>query len=223
MRILVVEDEKGISDFLKISFEAECFAVDVAEDGERGLALAKANSYDVIVLDNMMPKKTGLEVCKELRKEGNPVPIIMLSVKSETMTKIDLLNAGADDYLTKPFSFFELLARVRALLRRPKKIENDVIQIDDLVVDIKKHLVKRGDEFIHITRKEFTLLEYLVKNQGTVLSRGMIMDHVWDTNTDPFSNTVESHILNLRKKIDVEGKTKLIKTISGKGYKIDAN
>lgn len=222
MRILVVEDEKGIQDFIKVSLEAECFVVDTADDGEKGLELARTGNYDAIVLDNMMPVKTGLEMIQELRSEGNITPIIMLSVKSEVMTKVDLLNAGADDYLTKPFSFYELLARIRALMRRPKKMESEVLKLDDLVMDTKKHLIYRGEESIHLTRKEFILLEYLLRNQGTVLSRGMIMEHVWDMNADPFSNTVESHILNLRKKIDLDGKKKLIKTISGRGYKIDA-
>ena len=196
--------------------------MDTAEDGEKGMKSALANNYDAIIMDNLMPKKTGLELCKDLRAMGSVVPIIMLSVKSEIMTKVDCLNAGVDDYLTKPFSLFELLARLRALLRRPKKIESEIIQIDDLVLDIKKHIVRRGEEYAHLTRKEFALLEYLMRNQGTVISRGMIMERIWDQNADLFSNTVESHVLNLRKKIDTEGKKKLLKTISGRGYRIDA-
>jgi DNA-binding response OmpR family regulator len=221
MRLLVVEDEKEILNFLKKSLEAEHFVVDAAKDGEKGSFLARTNDYDLIVLDNVMPKKSGLEVCKDIRQDGKSVPILILSVKTETTTKVDLLNAGADDYLTKPFSLDELLARIRALLRRPKQIENEILQINDLILDSNKSTVKRGNQEIYLTRKEFVLLKYLMKNQGIALSRGMIMEHVWDMSADPFSNTIESHILSLRKKIDAKGKKKLIHTISGRGYKLD--
>lgn len=220
MRILVVEDEKEIRDFIKSSLEAECYAVDAAPDGEKGSYLARTNDYDLIILDNVMPKKSGLEVCEEIRKDGKKVPILILSVKSETTTKVDLLNAGADDYLTKPFSLDELLARIKALLRRPPELENEVYSIDGLELNENKHSVKRDGKEIYLTRKEFALLKYLMKNQGIVLSRGMIMEHVWDMSIDPFSNTIESHILSLRKKIDMRGKKKIICTIPGRGYKI---
>ena len=203
MRILVVEDEKEIRDYLSTSLKAECFAVDTAEDGAKGSYLASTNDYDLILLDNIMPKKTGQEVCEEIRKEGITIPILILSVKSETTTKVDLLNAGADDYLTKPFSLDELLARMRSLLRRPKEIEKEIYQLDDLTLDDIKHAVTRGEKDIYLTRKEFTLLKYLLKNQDAVLSRGMIMEHVWDMSVDPFSNTIEAHINSLRKKIDI--------------------
>lgn len=221
MKILVVEDEKEIRDFLKKSLEAECYVVDVAKDGEQGSFLARTNDYDLILLDNIMPKKTGLEVCRDIRQEENNVPIIMLSVQSETITKVDLLNAGADDYLTKPFSLDELLARIKALSRRPNKIENEILLIDDLSLDAGRHLVQRGQTDINLTRKEFTLLKYLMKNQGTVLSRSMIMEHVWDMSADPFSNTIESHIVSLRKKVDLNNRQKLIHTVNGRGYKMD--
>lgn len=221
MRVLVVEDEKEIRNFLKRSLEAECYAVDTAEDGERGSFLARTNKYDLVLLDNMMPKKTGLEVCKEVRSEGIEIPILVLSVKSESTTKVDLLNAGADDYLTKPFSVDELFARIKALLRRPSKIEQELMEIDNLTLEESRHVVKRGDKEIKLTRKEFSLLKYLLKNKGIVLSRSMIMEHVWDMSADPFSNTIESHIMSLRKKIDFAGMNKLIYTISGRGYKID--
>lgn len=221
MRILIIEDEKDINNFIKVSLEGECFAVDSADDGETGSYLARTNDYDIIILDNMLPKKSGIEIIKELRKEGKAVPVIMLSVRSEATTKVDLLNAGADDYITKPFSFQELLARIRALLRRPKIIEKETMSVDDLIVDYSKHKVRRGKEELYLTKKEFMLLEYLMRNKGIVLSRGMILEHVWDMNADPFSNTVESHILNLRKKIDMPGKNKLIHTIPGRGYKIE--
>ena len=221
MRTLIVEDEKDICDFLKKSLESECYVVDTAFDGEEGLRLIQTSSYDIVILDNNMPKKTGLEVCKELRAEGNSVPILMLSVQSETTTKVDLLNAGADDYLTKPFSIDELNARIKALLRRPKEIESEDLRIDDLFLDLNRHIVTRGEKEIYLTKKEFTLLQYLLRNKGIVLSRSMIMEHVWDMNVDPFSNTIESHIMSLRKKLDLPKYKKLIHTVSGRGYKID--
>lgn len=223
MRLLIVEDEKEILSFLKPSLEAECFAVDIAEDGEKGAYLAKSNDYDVIILDNMLPKKSGAEVCQEIRLSGKTVPIIILSALSDVNKKVELLNIGADDYLTKPFSFQELVARIKTLLRRPAPIKNDLLQIDDLSLDLRKNLVTRGQEEIRLTRKEFMLLEYLLRNPGLVLSRSMIMEHVWDMNADPFSNTIEAHILSLRKKIKTKNSQKeLIHTIPGRGYKIDA-
>jgi len=222
MRVLCIEDEKEISAFLKSSLEAECFSVDVAEDGERGLFLAHTTNYDLIVLDNILPKKSGFEVCQEVRKKGKKMPILMLSVKSDTPTKVQLLNAGADDYLSKPFSLEELLARINALLRRPLSLENETLQVDDLVLDTKSCTVRRGKKEIYLTRKEFMLLKYLLRNAGTVLSRGMILEHVWDMDTDPFSNTIESHIASLRRKLDTPGKKKLIHTVPARGYKIGA-
>lgn len=222
MRVLVVEDEKDIGHFLKVGLEAELFTVDIAEDGDRGLYLARTNDYDVLILDNILPKKMGIEICRELRILGKNMPIIVLSVKSDTTTKVELLNAGADDYLIKPFSFEELLARVRALMRRPQQLEDEVYEIDDLKLDTKRHTIKRGGKEVYLTRKEFMLLEYLLRNKGIVLSRGMILEHVWDMDTDPFSNTIESHILSLRKKIDSSGKRKLIHTVPGRGYKLEA-
>lgn len=220
MRILVIEDDKEIIKFLKPALQAESFIVDVAEDGETGSYVARTNDYDLIILDNVLPKKDGKCVCQEIRNKGKNMPIIMLSVKSEIGTKVELLDIGADDYLTKPFSFKELLARIKALLRRPEKIESDILEIDDLVLDENRQVVVRNKKEIYLTRKEFALLEYLMKNQGRVLSRGMIMEHVWDMNVDPFSNTVETHILNLRRKIEHRNAKPLIQTISGRGYKI---
>lgn len=220
MKLLIVEDEKDIRNYLFDNFKKEGYAVDLAENGEEGSFMARTREYDAMILDNAMPKKTGLQVCEEVRQDGNNLPIIMLSVKSEATTKVDLLNAGADDYVTKPFSMDELSARIKALLRRPKAIESEIIRIDDLEMDIGRHIVKRGKDEIQLTKKEFALLKYLMKNQGTVLSKNMLMEHVWDTAIDPFSNTIESHIMSLRKKIDAEGKKKLIHTIKGAGYKI---
>jgi len=221
MRVLVVEDESEIRNFLKKGLEAECFTVDTAENGEQVLSSVAENTYDLITMDYNMPKMNGMEALIELRKRSDHIPVLMLSVKSETTTKVDLLNAGADDYLTKPFSLDELMARVRALLRRPQSIQTEIHELDDLIMDIGKHLVKRSGEEIRLTRKEFSLLEYFLKNKAIVLSRGMIMEHVWDMSADPFSNTIESHVASLRKKIDLPGKKKLFHTIVGRGYKID--
>jgi DNA-binding response OmpR family regulator len=206
MRILIVEDEEGIASFLKAGLESEYFAVDVAEDGERGSYLARTNEYDIIILDNMLPKKEGAEVCDDIRKSGKTTPIIMLSARSELGIKVELLNKGADDYLTKPFSLEELIARIRALLRRPTTLSSEILQVDDLIMDTKKHVTTREGKEIYLTKKEFMLLELLMKHKGSVVSRGSIMEHVWDMNVDPFSNTIESHILNIRKKIFSKGK-----------------
>lgn len=221
MRVLVVEDDAKIRASLKKSLEAECYAVDVAEDGEAGLYLAQINEYDVMVVDNLMPKKTGLEMCRELRDQNNATPLLILSVESETDMKVRAFDNGADDYLTKPFSFNELTARLRALLRRQPIIEDDVLTIHDIELDTRKHKVTCSGADITLTRKEFMLLEYLMRNRGEVLSRGMIMEHVWDMNADPFSNTIESHVLSLRKKLDDDDKNRYIRTVSGRGYVFD--
>ena len=219
MKLLVVDDEQKIRDFLKRSFEEECFVVDTAGNGLEGVQFALINEYDLVILDNQMPNYTGLEVCNLLREKGKKFPILILSVNSDTDIKVDMLNAGADDYLTKPFSFQELLARVHALLRRPRDMTDSIIKAYGITLDSRKHNVLKNGVPVSLTRKEFMLLEYLMRNRGNVLSRGLIMEHVWDMNADPFSNTIESHILNLRKKIDIKNREKFIKTIPGRGYK----
>ena len=170
----------------------------------------------------MLPKMNGNEICQAIRAMKNHVPIIMLSAIDEARKKVELFNCGADDYISKPFSFEELLARIKALLRRPQKIESNILQMDELCLDKNSKSVFYGNKQIHLTRKEFLLLEYLMENQGIVLSRGMILEKIWDMNADPFSNTIESHIATLRKKINPH-KTKkgeLIQTVSGRGYMI---
>jgi two-component system copper resistance phosphate regulon response regulator CusR len=222
MNILIVEDNKEILSLLQPLLRSEGFVVDVAEHGDDGLYKAKTNNYDIIILDIMLPGKDGRQICKEIRSSGKQVPIIMLSVKGEIGTKVDLFSIGADDYVVKPFSFVELLARIRALLRRPNTMKSDVLRIGDLVLDIGRHVVTRGKKIIRLTPKEFFLLEYLMRNQDRVLSRAAILEHVWDMDADPFTNTIETHILNIRKKLGGKAKRNIIENISGVGYKINS-
>jgi two-component system OmpR family response regulator len=222
MRILVIEDDEAIANFIVGGLRAERFAVDWADDALKGLTWAKMNEYDLGVLDiNLGGGATGLETCAAIREKGKTFPIIMLSVTSDAPTKIRALNMGADDYLTKPFFMAELLARVRALLRREKKLTGPKLVISDLEMDSLTFMVKRAGRAIALNRKEFALLEYLMRNPGTTLTRAMILEHVWDINADPFTNTVDVHIRYLRAKIDDPYTTKLIKTIHGYGYKIE--
>lgn len=223
MKLLLIEDEKELAESLKQNLEAECFTVDWAENGEKGSFMARTNDYDIILLDYIMPIKKGDRVCKEIREDGKDTPIIMLTVKSEISSKINLFNLGVDDYITKPFSYRELTARLRAILRRPKKIKSDTTTIGDIVIDPWAQEVRNinNKKQIYLTRKEFMLLEYLSMNQGKIVSRGTLMEHAWDMNADPFSNTIESHILNLRRKIKKLTQKKIIKTIHNRGYRIN--
>jgi len=219
MRILVVEDNDMIRTTLVKYLEDEFFVVDTTGTGEKASFLARTNEYDAIVLDNMLPDKDGSVVCKEIRSFGNMVPILILSALSNTNEKIKLLELGADDYLTKPFLLKEVKARINALLRRPRVIASDVRTVGRLTIDNSTHKVLIGSKDVYLTRKEFTLLQYLVRNMETVVSRGMIMEHVWNTEVDPFSNTIEAHIFNLRKKLGSVAKV-IIHTIPGRGYRI---
>ena len=221
MRVLVIEDDRDIAEFIRVNLEAEFYTVDVGHDGEQGSFLARTNDYNLILVDHIMPKQNGDQVVKEIRRDNKHVPIIMLTISTQLETKLDLFSLGVDDYITKPFLFEELLARMRAVLKRPALVQNPVLRIGDLILNIDEHQVRRGKANIYLTRKEISLLEYLLKNRGKVLSRGMILEHVWDVNADPFSNTIESHILTLRRKINLPGKPELIHTIPGRGYKID--
>ena len=222
MRILLLEDEKDIASFVMNGLRAERFAVDWADTGEKGLMWAKVNEYDVGIFDIKLPgAQNGLQVCRTIRERGRTFPIIMLSVTGDVATKIEALNLGADDYLAKPFSLAELLARVHALLRRERKITGPKLVVGDLEMDTRAHTAARGGKQIALNRKEFALLEYLMRNPGTTLTRSMILEHVWDMNADPFTNTVDVHIRFLREKIDVGWRKKLLKTVHGFGYKIE--
>ena len=220
MKILIVEDDISIRNVLRLSLESKGFTIDEAEDGDIGSYLARTNSYDVILLDNVLPKKMGGHICKEIREAGKTTPIIVLSGKQEVLTKVQLLTLGADDYITKPFSFEELLARIQAVLRRPRDIEKPILKIKDIEINFSAQIIKRKNKEIYLTRKEFSLLEFLARNKDSVVSRGQILEHVWDMTVDPFSNTIETHIMNLRRKLK-DTKRTLISSFPGRGYKIN--
>lgn len=220
MRILLVEDEKRLSHYIKKGLTEAGFAVDAAYDGEEGLYLAKEETYDVIILDVMLPKLNGIEVCKKLRVSKKITPILMLTARSETEDKISGLNAGADDYLTKPFVFAELKARINALLRRSYRQISNVVAIDNLEIDPVKHVVTRNKKDIKLTPREFAILELLMRRKYEVVTRTQVIEHVWDYNFDSMSNIVDVFIGTLRKKIDKGKKIKLIHTLHGVGYMI---
>jgi len=218
MRILVVEDHKETATSLKRKLEAECYAVDIEHDGEKGFYKARTNDYDLILLDKGLPGKSGDEICSALREYKIAVPILILSATTEIEDKLSLLNCGADDYLTKPYAFAELAARVKALLRRPQNIEEKILIIDGLSLDHETYSLTFHERTESLTPKEFMLLEYLMKNAGRVISRTMILEHVWDGSVDQFSKSIEMHIMNLRKKIDPHKKDAFIRTVPGHGF-----
>lgn len=221
MRLLIVEDDKKVGAFLERGLKEENYAVDVCRNGADSLYLAQVNPYDVIILDIMLPGKDGISVCRELRENGVLTPIIMLTAKDSLDDKILGLTEGADDYLTKPFSFEELLARIQALLRRSQDYKTKALRVGDLEMDPLRRLVTRGDQKIALTGKEYALLEYLLRNQGRILSQSMIIEHVWDMDYEGASNIVNVYINHLRRKIDKDHPVKLIKTVRGHGYQID--
>jgi heavy metal response regulator len=218
MRILVVEDDKKVAGFIKKGLEEESYAVDVAYDGEDGLHFGSEGQYDLIILDIMLPKIDGLEILSQLRDQGKDTPILLLTAKDAVDDKVAGLNKGADDYLTKPFAFSELLARVRVLLRRGKAEVKTTLMISDLTLDLVSHKVNRGGDEIELTGKEYGLLEYFMRNQEKVLTRTMIAEHVWDYNFDTFTNVIDVYINHLRKKIDKGRELKLLHTLRGVGY-----
>ena len=218
MRILIVEDEKKVAAFIKKGLEEETYAVDIAIDGEEGLHLGEQNQYDLIILDLMLPKINGLEILSILRSKKIETPILLLTAKDSVDDKVEGLNQGADDYLTKPFAFSELLARIRVLLRRGKAETKTTLEIADLKLNLVSHKVNRGNEEIELTGKEYSLLEYFMRNQEKVLTRTMIAEHVWDYNFDTFTNVIDVYVNHLRKKIDKNFSTKLLHTLRGVGY-----
>src|SRR4030043_131430 len=222
MRVLVVEDEHKIANSIKKGLEQESYAVDVAYDGIDGYDLASSEDYDVIILDLMLPEIGGLEICRKLRAGNIHTPILILTAKGELDDKVKGLNSGADDYLVKPFAFAELLARLKALSRRPKQALDNILTCNDLTLNILTYEVKRGTKKTKLSRKEFALLEYLLRHKNEILTKEQIINHVWDYDADILPNTVEVYIGYLRNKIDkpFKNKASLIQTIRGFGYKI---
>lgn len=218
MRILVVEDEKKVASFIKKGLEEEHYAVDIAYDGEEGLALVQINEYDLILLDIMLPRLDGMEVLRQIRRNGSNMPILMLTAKDSVEDIVSGLDGGSDDYLTKPFSFAELVARVRALLRRKAREKTDILTVGDLSLSTSTHRVKRGGREIELTPKEYALLEYFMRNPNRILTRTLITEHVWDYHFDPETNVIDVYVNYLRKKIDQGFEKKLIHTIRGSGY-----
>jgi len=218
MKILVVEDEKKVSSFIKRGLEEEKYEVDTAYDGDEGLKLAIAGQYDALILDWMLPKQDGLSVLRELRANKRTTPVLMLTAKDTVEDIVAGLDSGSDDYLTKPFAFAELLARVRALLRRSEMDRGAELRFADLRIDPVTHKVWRGEKEIDLTAKEYALLEYFMRNPNQVLTRTMIADHVWDYTFDSFTNIIDVYVNYLRKKIDRDADKKLIHTVRGVGY-----
>ena len=221
MRVLLIEDDVTIARLLKEGLEDESYAVDVVNDGSEGYRTAAADDYDVIILDIMLPEMNGYEVCRALRNDGNKTPILMLTARDAERDIVEGLDTGADDYLAKPFSFDVLLARIRALLRRPNEKLEEILQVGDLKLDPSSKKVTRASQEISLTAKEYGVLEYLMRNKGKVLSKEQIISHVWDFDADVLPNNVELFIMFLRRKIDKPFKSKLIHTVSGFGYKLE--
>ena len=218
MRVLLVEDDEGIINFLEKGLREAKYAVDVAQDGNDALYKAALNEYDAIILDIMIPGRDGLEVCRELRRQGSQVPVIMLTARDDVRDRVLGLDVGADDYLTKPFQVSELLARLRALMRRGPALKSTVIEIGDLRIDTSAQTVKRSGRPLALTAREYSLIEYLARHAGRVVSRSELIEHVWDERYDSYSNVVDVHINHLRQKIDRESDQPLIHTRRGAGY-----
>ena len=222
MRILVVEDEPDAAAVLAKGLREHAYAVDIAEDGDAALEQVGVNDYDLVILDVLLPGINGLDLCRQLRAEGSTVPVLMLTARGGLDQRVEGLDAGADDYLPKPCHFPELLARVRALLRRGPALMAAVLTVEDLAVDTRARRVERGGVPIQLTAKEYALLEYLVRRQGEVVGRADIAEHVWDDSFDPMSNLIEVYIQRLRRKVDDGHRLKLIQTRRGAGYALAA-
>ncbi len=220
MRILVIEDERKVASFIKRGLEEERYIVETAPDGQAGLELALNNVFDAIVLDVMLPKLDGYSVLKALREDGNVTPVLMLTARGATEDRVQGLDLGADDYLAKPFHFEELAARLRSILRRSTPEKTTKLQCGDLVLDLVTHFAYRGEREIELTTKEYALLEYLMRNKDRILSRSMIMQHVWKHNFDPESNIIDVYVKRIRQKIERPGQAQLITSIRGVGYRL---
>lgn len=220
MNILIVEDDEKILKSLKKGLKEEGFVVDVSKNGKEGLYLAEHNSYDIMILDWCLPELEGIDVCKKLRHGGNNTPILMLTVKNDIDDKVQSLDCGADDYMTKPFSFRELVARVRSLTRRLQYNNSSLLSVDTLTLDLQKREVKRSGQLIELTNKEFSILLYLLNNRGNIVTHTQLQDKIWGMDDSIVSNVINVFVFHLRKKINLDGEKPLIQTIRGSGYKI---
>jgi DNA-binding response OmpR family regulator len=223
MRLLVVEDEHKLAGVLKRGLEEHGYAVDVAYDGEDGLAMASAAPYDLIVLDVMLPRLDGLAMCQQLRAQHTHTPVLMLTARDAVDDRVAGLDSGADDYLTKPFAFRELLARTRALLRREGRSKDPVLRVADLEIDTVSHEVRRAGKPVELTSKEYAILEYFARNPNRVLTRTQIAEHVWDYDFVSMSNVIDVYVGYLRRKLGDDGESRLLRTIRGTGYQLRAN
>ncbi|MEK7646402.1 MAG: response regulator transcription factor [Patescibacteria group bacterium] len=221
MKVLIVEDDQALAENVRLGLGAKSHIVDVATNGADGSFMGRSYPYDAIILDHALPKKDGLTVCREIRASGKSTPILFLSVIGDTDTKVRAFEEGADDYVTKPFSMIELSARLDAMARRSPQIKSPIITVDNVNLNTETQTVERGGTPLHLTRKEFNLLSYLMHHAGVVMSRSLIMEHVWTAESDPYSNTVEAHIRNVRKKLTAHGHADLIINLPGRGYVID--
>jgi DNA-binding response OmpR family regulator len=222
MKILVVEDDRTVGQYVKRGLEEQRYHADLVDDGMEGLRLASGGRYDLIVLDLRLPEMNGLEVLRTLRDRGNTTPVLVLTAQDAVDFKVQALRSGADDYVTKPFAFEELLARVEALGRRPKEIRTPVLRVGDLELDMATREVRRAGERIELTPKEYTVLEYLMRHAGRVMSRTLITEYAWDYHFDPGTNIVDVVINRLRKKVDSSHPQKLVHTVRGVGYVVKA-
>jgi two-component system, OmpR family, response regulator len=222
MRVLVVEDEKKTASFVRKALQAENFAVDVCHSGDDALAAANATPFDAIVLDIMLPGRDGLSVLRQLREGKNTTPVLLLSARGEVNERVEGLNAGADDYLPKPFELVELIARVRALTRRSGETKSNLLRVADLTLDTVTHRAQRGEKIIELTAREYRLLEYLMRSTGRLCGRMMILEKVWDYDFDPGTNLVDVYVRRLREKIDADFESKLFHTVRGAGYVLKA-
>lgn len=221
MRILIVEDEVKLANAIKRALELQNYAVDTANDGISGFDLAVGEEFDLIILDVMLPGIDGIELCQKIREEGIHTPVLMLTAKGQVTDKVTGLDVGADDYMVKPFSFEELFARIRALIRRPKQTSKSVLKVKDLHLDTIKFKVKRQDKTVKLSAKEFSILEYLLRNKNSVISREQLVAHVWEYDSDVIPTVVEVHIKHLRDKIETPFGSQIIQTVRGKGYTIE--
>ena len=219
MKILIIEDDIFLAETLKRILSENYYSVDVCCDGKSGSWAARTNKYNVILLDLILPEKSGVLVCKEIRQSGIKCPVLVMSSQSEILDKITMFEIGIDDYVVKPFEIEEIIARIKALVRRPYEVTEKIIILEDLTIDINAQTVLKDGKEIYLTRKEYMLLRCLAMNEGRIIPRGKILEEVWDSDSNPFTNTIETHVRNLRKKIESDGK-KIIHSINGRGYRI---